>query len=180
MKDWCAECDGVYYYVPCSASSEFMNLVMLTTFQRGYNSARLFYTVTVKGTISIPESTGVPGAFNYMIYFEQQVPNASGFLLLRLPRTGRMVYLQVFGVDKEQGAEKPLVEGAAIDHLRTQLGSDTGFGPEDLKYARGQFISNKYPAPLSTVDTTAKKANNNLESIRANTSIVTLKAPLSP
>jgi hypothetical protein len=174
------KCDGLYYYIPCSASSEFMNLVLLTTFQRGYNSARLFYTVTIKGTIRIPEPTGVPGSFNEMIYFEQQVPNANGFLLLRLPRTGHMVHLQVFRVDKEPGAEKPLGEGTPIDHLRAQLSDDSGFRADDLKYARGQFISNKYPAPFSTVDTTAKKSNNNLESIRANTSIVTLKAPLSP
>jgi hypothetical protein len=175
------KCDGRYYYIPCSAASEFSNLVLLTTFQRGYNSARLFYTVTIKGTIRIPGSTRNPDRFDEMIYFEQQVPNAGGFLLLRLPRTGRMVYLQVFKLDTDPATQKRAVEGTLTDHLQAHWTFDTsGFGPDDLKYARGQFISNDYPAPLSTVDTTAKKSNNNLESIRANTSIVTLKTPLSP
>jgi len=180
------KCDGCYYYIPCSASEKFMQLVLSTTMQRGFNSARYGYPVTVKGTIDLsrfgPAFKPGPNQVNVMIYFDAKVPNGSGLLLLRLPQTGRTVTLRVRTVVDDRIAGKTWPgNGEEIDHLQALWDlNESKFGPDAIKYAKGQLLSDDYPAPFTTIDTIVRKANNNLESIRANTSIVTLKPPLSP
>jgi hypothetical protein len=168
---------GRYYYVPCEAAPFFMDLILKTTLQRGFNAAPSSYAVTVKGA-SEDSRVGEGDAINATVYFNSEVPNGSGLLLLTLT-DGRTVSLKVDYVPI--GPENKVEEGQPIDHLKAQWSPESkGFSPPNLKYARGQLFSDKYPPPLSTIDTMARRQNNNLESIRANTSIITLKAPTSP
>jgi hypothetical protein len=177
------KCDGCYYYIPCYASKEFMDLVLATTFQRGFNSARYAFPVTVKGTVDISrEMPPDQGMVHVMVFFDAKVPNGDGILIFRHPQSGNKARLRVETVLDDPTTPGKIWNGNGeeIDHLRAKwYPAKEGFGPADLRYAKGQVLSLEHPAPFTNIDTVAKKANNNLESIRANTSIVTLKTPFS-
>ena len=118
-EDLVRKCNGCYYYIPCSASQKFMELVRSTTFQRGFNSARDAFPVTIKGTIDISKFAPVdPNGVHVQIYFDTNVPNGDGQLLIRLPQSGRTVNLRVLRVVEDQIAGKTWDgRGENIDHL---------------------------------------------------------------
>ena len=200
---------GCYYYVPCSAAEDFMELILATTLQRGFNAASATYPVTVQyateipvppagaagfiagaagaAVMSRPPSAPAAGGFvKATINFMTKVPNGDGLLIVSLPsQSGRTVRIQLSSIPRGEeypgGPHNDVPNGQLIDHLRGEWNqSKEGFGPLDLKYAKGQFFSIDYPPPFTSIDTTLKRVNNNLETIRANTSIITLKPPLSP
>jgi len=165
--------NGCYYYVPCEAAEKFMDLILVTTLQRGFNAAQSSYAVTIKGAQGDPSVDLVTAT----ITFNSQVPNGDGLLLLTLAG-GRTVTLQVGLVGK--GPDNKAGEGDPIDHLIAQWSqSKKKLRPDELKYARGQLFSDHFPPAVTAIDTTLKRVNSNLDSIRANTSISTLQVPLT-
>ena len=156
-----------------------MNLALQTTFQRGFNAALSAYPVMVVSAVQV----GVPGnlTIKALVNFNTPVPNGDGRLVLTLV-DGRKVTLSVRYIpegDPDNSKKVPM--GQPITNLWAIWDPNAKkFNPANLQYARGQLYSDDYPPGFSTIDTMAKRANNNLESIRANTSIVNAQGSRSP
>ncbi len=169
---------GCYYYIPCEYAQDFLELILQTTIQRGFNAAPCAYQVTILSAMLDPTVplTGVGDDINAIIFFNTQVPNGSGRLIITLT-DGRKVDLKVDYVPIGPDG-RALPRGKPTDRLQAQWNrQQKGFDVNNLRNARGQLYSDDYPPALSTIDPTAKRISANVDLIRANTSINTLKPP---
>ena len=171
--------NGHYYYIPCDAARAFRDLILQTTLQRGFNAALAAYPVTVVNAVPIPPQR--EDTTTAIITFNAKVPNGNGRLIVTLTDGRKVTISAMYISPNDKVNNKDGVKmGDPIDHLLSQWNPiDKHLNPENLKNAKGQFYSDDFPPALTSIDTTLKCANNNLESIRANTSIITLKAFVS-
>ena len=170
---------GCYYYVPCEAAPIFLDLVLRTTLMRGPDAAPpTSYPVTLLSAdeTSKVDPSGADDSINANLHFDTKVPNGKGLLVVKLD-DGRKVQLAVDLIVLDAN-NKRVPEGSQTDTLQAQWSPiRLGFTTLNLKNSKGQFYSNDFPPDLTTIDTTTKQIKNNLESIRANQSINTLRTP---
>jgi len=169
--------NGCYYFIPCEAAQPFLQLILGTTLQRGkvttplgvYPVTILSATVTSKVDTS-PNSTD--DSVNVNLQVDSKVPNGRGLLVIKVG--DRLAQLRI-------SLNQAFGDGAFINILQTQFSPTAeGFGPNALTNLKGNFYSTDHPPELSRPDQTLTQIKENLDLIRANQSIKTLSAPLTP
>jgi len=171
---------GCYFYVPCAAAPVFLDLVLKTTLMRGQDAApATSYEVTVLSSeviSKVDEGGEVDDRINASLHFSSKVPNGRGLLVIQLD-DGRKVQLDVDFMTLDADGKR-LPKGRPTDTLQAQWSpAEKGFGPLNLRNVKAQLFSNDYPPNLTAIDTTARQIKDNLDQIRANQSINTLRPP---
>ena len=174
--------DGRYFWIPCEAEPAFQDLVMANSFRRGVESVPPAYyevqIVDIKPGTRDPNKP-IPKGFEkhvfVEVYFSTPVPNGGARMVVTLD-DGRKVQLVMSQVDHAASGSQGLpIPGTLVNWLNTSWNPnspETAFTNLNLIGSTARIYSDNFPPPLVATQTIEKKIYNDVDRIRASTTIM--------